>query len=110
MLVLLTLYIIKAKSAFRAKPTDKKQSNADRLGFASIRAEPLRSFVLSIHLTRYNATYKPWGFVPTRRASTLAKKQSVQKTNAILIFGIYNQKKVILSVRLSPEPLIFLLK
>lgn len=64
-------------NAFHAKPTDKKQSNADRLGQASIRAEPLWSFVLSIHLTHYNATYKPWGFVPTRRAGTLAKKQRV---------------------------------
>ena len=31
--------------AFLAKPTDKKQSNGSRLGQASIRAEPLRSFV-----------------------------------------------------------------
>ncbi|MEK4587772.1 hypothetical protein MKY05_31410, partial [Bacillus sp. FSL W7-1334] len=31
--------------AFLAKPTDKKQSNGSRLGLASIRAEPLSSFV-----------------------------------------------------------------
>ncbi|WP_190318181.1 hypothetical protein [Bacillus wiedmannii] len=49
---------------FHAKPTDKKQSNADRLGFASIRAEPLGSFVLGMILTRYNATYKTVGIRP----------------------------------------------
>ena len=60
--------------AFLAKPTDKKQSNGSRLGLVSIRAEPLRSFVQKQFLFK-KMIRNTWGFDPTRRASTLAKKQ-----------------------------------
>ncbi|PEZ01826.1 hypothetical protein CN326_20725 [Bacillus sp. AFS018417] len=71
--------LFSARFAFFAKPTDKTQDNGYRLGLAIIRAEPLRSIALKLFVFKLLIRLNTWGFVPTRRASTLTKTQIVNQ-------------------------------